>query len=374
MNNRRKRTFIFRAVLAAALLCGLGAAAVGCAESEAQASAISKTAPEGSAATGTAASEPPLPVAKAANVQVTLLTPSTVVEIASANGVALAVSDIVYSAELAGKIEYLPVEIGDRVRKGQVLARVDFRSLRAQASQVEASYGLSKTTLERLASLEADELVSPQQMDEVRSQMASAESQRAFIRSELAKAAVRADKAGVVANVFAERSEFVGPGTPIVQVVDLREMIVETHLAETQVAGVTKGAAAEVEFDALDETVPGVVEAVVPAADRESKTFTVRVKVENADERILVGMSARVRITVRTLEDVIAVPQNAVLEGKDGRSVFVAVNGEAVKRAVSLGAVDGDRVVLRDGVKPGDQLIVVGHRDLTDGQAITVVQ
>jgi multidrug efflux pump subunit AcrA (membrane-fusion protein) len=54
--------------------------------------------------------------------------------------------------------------------------------------------------------------------------------------------------------------------------------------------------------------------------------------------------------------------------------VFVAVNGKALKRAVTLGAIDGDRVVLQDGVKPGDRLIVVGHRDLTDGQAITVVQ
>jgi len=360
--DKRYSTVVEAAVLAA-LVAGLGAAGAGCAQGEANAATSLKTMPN-----------PALPVAKAINVQVAELAPSNVSVVVSANGVARAVSDIVYSAELAGKIEYLPVEIGDRVRKGQVLARVDFRSLRAQASQVEASYGLSKTTLERLASLEADELVSPQQMDEVRSQMASAESQRALIRSELAKAAVRADKAGVVADVFAERSEFVGPGTPIVQVVDLRAMIIETHLAETQVAGVTKGATAEVEFDALGETVPGVVEAVVPTADRESRTFTVRVKVENAEERILVGMSARVRIAVRALENVIAVPQSAVLEGKDSRSVFVAVNGKALKRAVTLGAIDGDRVVLQDGVKPGDRLIVVGHRDLTDGQAITVVQ
>jgi membrane fusion protein, multidrug efflux system len=367
---------LFRTVLAAALVAALGASAVGCAEKEARAStsATADTQPTTGPIKAVTAAETELPVPRAANVEVAELEPSTVSEVISANGVAQAVSDIVYSAELSGKIEYLPVEIGDRVRKGQVIARIDFRTLSAQASQVEATYGLSKTTLERLQSLETDDLVSKQQMDEVRSQMASAESQRALIRTELAKAIVHADRPGVVANVFAERSEYVGPGAPIAQIVDLREMIVETRLAETQVGGVTKGAAAEVEVDALGKKFAGVVEAVVPAADKDSRTFTVRVKVKNPEERILVGMSARVRIAVRELKDVIAVPQSAVLEGKDGRSVFVASGGKAERRRVALGAVDGDRVVLLEGVRPGEQLVVVGHRDLTDGQAITVVR
>jgi hypothetical protein len=63
-----------------------------------------------------------------------------------------------------------------------------------------------------------------------------------------------------------------------------------------------------------------------------------------------------------------------VLEGEDGRRVFVAVEGKAAERAVSLGATDGDRVVLQDGVRPGERLIVVGQRDLADGQAITVIE
>jgi len=357
-----------RRAFAAALVVSIGLFASSCAEKEANAS----TNPATPAAPPAAAAAETVP--RAVNVRVSEVSPENVAVVVSANGTAEASSDIVYSAELAGKIEALPVEIGDRVRSGQMLARIDVDTLSAQASQVEATYGLSKSTLERLSALEADELVSKQQMDEVRSQMANAESQRALIRTQLGKSQVRADKAGVVANVFAERSEYVGPGTPIAQVVDLREMIVETHLAETQVAGIAKGAAATVRFDALGEEFPGVVDAVVPAADKESKTFTVRVKVENPDEKILVGMSARVRIAVRELEGVVAVPQSAVLEGEGGRSAFVAVNGKAEKRALRLGAVDGDRVVVEEGLKTGEKLIVVGHRDLADGQAITVVQ
>ena len=123
-------------------------------------------------------------------------------------------------------------------------------------------------------------------------------------------------------------------------------MIVEAHLAETQIAGIAKGDKADVEVDALGETFEGAVEAVVPAADKDSKTFAVRVAVKNPDEKILVGMSARVRIATGVLEGVLAVPQSAVIEGADGRSVFVAVGGKAQRRAVKLGAVDGDRVVL----------------------------
>ena len=349
--------------LAFAALALLGS---GCAEKEASASTKSGDV--------TAPAEAPAPAPRAANVRVVELAPGRVSVVATGTGVAAASSDIVYSAELAGKIVALPVEIGDRVRAGQVLARIDVDALRAQASQVEAAYSLSKSTLARLEALEADEFVSAQQMDEVRSQMASAESQRALFRTQLSRSTVRADKAGVVANVFAERAEYVGPGSPIAQVVDLRRIIVETHLAETQIAGIAKGARAEVEFDALGEVFAGEVEAVVPAADKESGTFAVRVKVDNLDERILVGMSARVRIAVREIDDVIAVPQSAVIEGEDGRSVFVAVEGKAAERVVTLGPTDGDRVVLQDGVRVGERLIVVGQRDLADGQAIAVVE
>ena len=375
MRSPIKHASVVRAALAAALVFVLAALAAGCAQGEAQAA----TAPEKRAATGGATADPgakelAVPVAKAINVEVAELEPADIVEVVTANGVAQAVSDIIYSAELAGKITALSLKIGDRVRKGQLLARIDVGTLAAQATQVDAAYGLSKSTLERLSALEAEELVSKQQMDEVRSQLASAQSQRTLLRMQLSKSAVRSGRAGVVANVFAERLEFVGPGQPIIQVVDLRDMIVEAHLAETEIAGVAQGAAAEVELDALGETFAGAVEAIVPAADKDSKTFTVRVAVQNPDQKILVGMSARVRINVGKLEGVIAVPQSAVIEGKDGRSVFVAVDGKARQRAVTLGAVDGERVVIESGVAPGERLVVVGQRDVVDGQPVNVVR
>ncbi len=370
---RKRFRVVSRSFVRAALATALAISLAGCGETEARAATSAATPAQGGAQKPAAGVEA-VPVPKAANVQTAALAPTDVTVVVSANGSAEARSDIVYSAELAGKIEALPVRIGDRVRAGQVLARIDVSTLTAQASQVDAAYGLSKSTLDRLSALEADDLVSKQQMDEVRSQMASAESQRALIRTELSKSAVRVDKAGVVANVFVERSEYVGPGTPIAQVVDLHEMVVEAHLAETQIAGIAKGDKVDVELDALGETFEGAVEAVVPAADKDSKTFAVRVAVKNPDEKILVGMSARVRIATGELEGVLAVPQSAVIEGADGRSVFVAAGGKAQRRAVTLGAVDGDRVVLESGVAPGEALIVVGHRDLTDGQAITVVQ
>jgi membrane fusion protein (multidrug efflux system) len=85
-------------------------------------------------------------------------------------------------------------------------------------------------------------------------------------------------------------------------------------------------------------------------------------------------MSARVRISVGEIAGAIAVPQSAVLERADGRSVYVAAGGVARRRAVELGPVDGDRVVVRSGLAAGEQLIVVGHRDLVDGQPINVVR
>ncbi|MCP4606643.1 MAG: hypothetical protein GY847_40075 [Proteobacteria bacterium] len=105
-----------------------------------------------------------------------------------------------------------------------------------------------------------------------------------------------------------------------------------------------------------------------------SGTFTVRVKVENPDLRILVGMSATVKIEAQVHEDMVVLPHDTVIEVKGVSSVFIVKDGVAVKRNVQLGPAEGSRVVILEGVEPGEEVILFGHRNLTDGQPVEVVR
>lgn len=291
-----------------------------------------------------------------------------------AHGVTKAIHLVTHSAEISGKIDSLAKDVGDRVKKGQMLARIDYKTVAAQAKQAEANYGLAKATYERVKALREEALTSEQQMDEARSNLLSAEAQLEITQATLEKSMVRATHNGIVGAKFVEQGEYVAPGAPMFFVVDLSTIIVEAELAETQVATVERGAPVEIHISALNKTFAGNVHVVIPAADEVAKTFPVRVHLENPTFEILVGMSATLRIKTRTQENVVMASQSAVLSEENLASVFVAKDGIANKRLVTLGPVQGDRVVLASGVQPGEQLIVVGQRNLVDGQRIRVVQ
>ncbi len=308
------------------------------------------------------------------NVKVAPLKTSTLTEYIVARGVTQALHEVTYSAEIPGKLEYLSADLGDRIRIGQLLARIDFQTLKAQTDQAQSQYELAAATFERVKELRAEELISQQQFDEANSKMRAAEAQLAIAKANLAKSQIRASRRGIVSAKYVEKAEYVGPGTRLYQVVDYRTVIVEAMLAESQVAGIREDAAVEVQIAALGKRFQGKVDAIVPTADPASKTFKLRIEIDNPDLEILVGMSAVVRVTAAVHNDVLVAPQSVINESPNGRFVFVVEDGIAKKREVQLGSVEADKVVLLEGVSQGESLVIQGQRDLIDGQKIRIVK
>ncbi|MCP4604196.1 MAG: efflux RND transporter periplasmic adaptor subunit [Proteobacteria bacterium] len=290
-------------------------------------------------------------------------------EYVMATGVTDAKTSVTFSAEMPGRIEYLGADLGQPVKKGQVLARIDSKTLSAQKDHAEISYNLAKTTHGRLKELGQD-IVSRQKIDESLSAMTGAEAQLEIARNNLKKGVLRSSLKGMISVKYVDKAEYVSPGKPMFTVVDYSTIIVEARLAETQIAMIETGSEVSVMINALGERFIGIVDTILPVADPSSKTFTVRVKMDNPELKVLVGMSASLKIDAKVHEDVVIVPQDVVLEEKNSRSVFVAIDGTAQKRSVRLGPVDRDRVVILEGIEAGDDLIVLGHRDLIDGQPI----
>lgn len=304
-------------------------------------------------------------------VKTTVAEPTTLTATVVANGSTAAIREVTFSSEIPGKIQALMAKLGDRVRKGQVLALIDRDTLSAEQDRAQASFDLAKATHDRLSAL-GEGIVSRQQLDESRSAMDTARAGLTIAENNAKKGVVRSSLNGIVTAKLKEKAEYTNPGEPIYRIVDHRTIVVEAQLAESTVAAVSKGAAVAVRIDALNETFTGQVQAVLPVADSASKTFTVRVEIDNPKLRILVGMSARLMIDVGTRKDVIVVPQDTVIEEQDSRSIFVARGNTAVKLPVRLGETYRDQVVVESGLRPGDHIITLGHRRLEDGQAIEV--
>lgn len=308
------------------------------------------------------------------NVKVAPIGRSTLTEYIVSRGVTQPLHEVTYSAEISGKLEYLSADLGDRIRLGQLLARIDFQTLKAQTDQAQSQYELAAATFERVKELRSEELISQQQFDEANSNIRATEAQLAIAKANLSKSQVRASRKGIVSAKYVEKAEYVGPGTPLYKVVDYRTVIVEAMLAETQVAEIHEDAAVEVQIDALGKSFQGKVNAIVPTADPASKTFTLRIEIDNPDLQILVGMSAVVRVTAAVHHDVLVTSQSVINESPNGRFAFVVEGDIAKKREVKLGAVEADKVVLLEGVSQGESLVIQGQRDLIDGQKVRIVK
>ncbi len=299
---------------------------------------------------------------------------SSMTEQVTVRGQTLAERDVVYSAEVAGRLEALKVDLGDAVKKGQVLARVDYQMLNARAEQAQASFDLARKTYERLNILKQDELVTQQIFDEAQAQMDQAKAQLNSAQINLKQSVIRSTTDGIVAQKFAETGEYVGPGSPVVRVVDYRTILVEASLPERVAPRVEKDSPVHVKIDVLDQVFEGSVQVVIPTSDPVSRTFLVRVEVPNSDGHILVGMAATLTVSIAEHTDVIVVSQDVVVEENGSRAVFVEEAGISRKCPVELGPTQGENVLIRKGITPGDQLIVVGQRDLVDGQPVRVVR
>lgn len=311
---------------------------------------------------------------------VTAAWPSQSVAVLNATGRVVAARRASVSSKGTGRLEWLGVQEGQRVRAGEVIARLENRDVAAQREQVaasvkaaeanlaqgEAELADAEVALRRARELAAQNFVSASAVDaaEARQRKASAamrtlQAQIAVAQANLRVAAVafdqtliRAPFTGVVLTKSANVGDIVTPfsaaaGTTgaVVTMADMSTLEVEADVSENAIAGIRVGQPAEIQLDAFpDLRLLGSVSRIVPTVDRSKATLLVKVRFEETDERVLPDMSARIAFLSRPLAagertPVPAVRPEAVVQ-RDGRDLVIVVrpNGEAGAAAAGKGA------------------------------------
>jgi RND family efflux transporter MFP subunit len=295
---------------------------------------------------------------------------------------------------------YLGVVEGDRVRAGQVIARIEDADVKAQLAQAQANVQLSRAELhdaeralgrERVlgdsgASSQASFDAAEFRYQRVKASIAAAEAAVDAAQVALENTVIRAPFDGTVLTKNADVGEVVAPlaasafsKSAVVTIADLRSLQVEADVAESNLEAVSPGQPCEIVLDAYpDARYPGSVAMIVPTADRAKATVQVKVAFRSYDARVLPEMSAKVhfqprpsRVAVDT-QPVLVVPSTAVAE-RNGRSVvFVVERDRAVEVPVVVGRQVGASVAIREGLHPGVQVVdSVGAR-LRGGAKVTV--
>ncbi len=276
-----------------------------------------------------------------------------------------------------GRIEKIYVEVGDKVKKGDVLVQMD----RTQLYQAKVQLQSLETDFHRMDTLYQVGSIAKQQYDQLKTQYDIAKSNVAFLSE---NTTLIAPYTGVVSGKFFENGEMYSgaPNTQagkaaVVSMVQIDKLKAVVNLSEKYFPQIEKGMQARVNCDIYpEEQFDGEVYRIYPTIDPTTRSFQVEVKINNAEELLRPGMFARVNLNLGDI-DVISIPSIAILkvQGANDRYVFLERNGKAKRVSVSLGKRYNDRVeILNGNIKAGDKLIVAGQSRLMDGVAVQVVK
>ena len=290
------------------------------------------------------------------------------------------------ASEVDGLVEALRVREGRAVRKGQPLVqlRTSDLELRLQAAQAglreaEARLQQAEGDLKRNQSLADEGILSASQFDESRyerdawrgrSDQLSSEISR--IRLDIERSSVKAPFSGVVLAERCEVGEWVSRGDPVAEMASLHDLEVRVEVPERYFKELERGAEARVTFGALPgHEVAGKVNAVIPRANPQARTFPVKVTIPNEAGLIGAGMLAQVALPAGEAYSATVVPKDALIIRGADRRVYV-VNGDDTVELVNVetGAGVGSWIEIRAGLAPGARVVTRGNERLQPGQAV----
>ncbi len=281
------------------------------------------------------------------------------------------------AAEVPGTVQALAVREGQRVAAGQTLADIDGESLTQRVDEAQAIAGQRRAQLDRADKLLARQSITQEQYLDAKAAHQVAAARLASLNLDLSKARVQAPWAGTVARRHVEVGDYVQPGQPLVEMMDLRRLKVVAPAPSREVPLLKLGGAVEVTFESLPgEVFTGRIDHLAVALDSTARTLDVEVEVDNRDGRLRPGMLGKLRIPLRTWQDVVLLPLDALVEMGDGQVVYLFVDGDEAKRGraqrrkVRQGPILGDQVVILEGLQAGEQVIVSGQHQVTHSQTV----
>jgi RND family efflux transporter MFP subunit len=283
--------------------------------------------------------------------------------------------------EYNGILTRVYVKEGQKVRKGQLLAKIDDGGLSQQVAQLKIQSELAKTTFERQKRLWDQNIGSEIQYLQAKSTYESQQEAVSQLQQQIAKTTVTAPFSGTIDDVITEQGSVVAAGqTPLMRIVNLNDMYIEVEVPESYISNVVKGKKVEVEIPVLGKTIDATIRQASDFINPANRTFKVEIEVANKDKDIKPNLTARLKINDYTSENAILIPQSVISENADGEQyVYVVTNknakgiGNANRIIIKTGKTQGDVIEVLKHLETGAEIIKEGARSVKDGQSVEVI-
>lgn len=288
---------------------------------------------------------------------------------------------LVITPEYSGILTAVNVTEGQKVTKGQILARIDDGGLGQQLAQLQIQTELAKTTYERQQRLWNQNIGSEIQFLQAKSTYQAQSKAVSQLQQQVAKTIVRAPFTGTIDDVITEKGNVVAAGqTQLMRIINLNDMYIETDVPESYISNIVKGKNVEVLIPVLGKTVQTTIRQAGDFINPANRTFKVEVGIPNKAKDIKPNLTAKLKINDYTNEKALLIPQSIVSENAEGEQyVYVITDkndknqGVANKVIIKTGKIQGDVIEVLDGIKDGTEVVKEGARSVKDKQTVEVI-
>lgn len=274
---------------------------------------------------------------------------------------------------VGGKLVERYVDVGARVKAGQVLARLDPADQQLAATQAEANRSLAAAELKRTQDLQQKNFISQAALDAKQTAATAAEAQAKLAKNQAAYTTLVADASGVVAAVLAEPGQVVSAGQAVIRLARDGEREVAIAIPESRLAGLKVGAGSTASLWS-GKTYQGVLRELAPAADAATRTFAARIRITDADAAVALGMTATVRFMRESTAELI-VPLAAILQQGDKPAVWViADDGTVRQQPIEVARYSDAGALVKSGLAGGETIVAAGAFKLSAGEKVRIAQ
>lgn len=269
-----------------------------------------------------------------------------------------------------GTLNQLSVKEGSPVKKGQTLARISSPQMESTQRSAQATLEQAQDAYDRLKKVHDNGSLPEIKWSEMVANLEKAQSALDLANAMVADNTIKAPFDGMVASVNAEVGENIAPMKPIIRLINTKGMAVKISVPENEISNVRVGDTAEVVIPALgDKHLSGKVIEKSMTASLLTHSYPVKVLVEQPDDDLTPGMIGKVVLKADISKGII-VPANAVLINNTGKFVWVVEDGRATRRPIMISGYSGSGVVVGEGLKMDDTVIVEGYQKVSEGMKV----
>ncbi|AUC85997.1 efflux RND transporter periplasmic adaptor subunit [Polaribacter sp. ALD11] len=284
--------------------------------------------------------------------------------------------------EMPGILNSVLVKEGQKVTKGQVLARIDDGGMSQQLAQLNSNAQLAKTTYERQKRLWDQKIGSEIQFLQAKTSYEAQSSAVNQLKIQLGKSTIRAPFSGIIDNIFRERGTVVAPGqgSEIFRILNLSNMYIETEVPETYIGSITENKSVEVNFPVLGETLNSKIRQVGNFINPNNRSFKIEIGVPNLKGKVKPNLTARLKLNDYTNVNAVLIPQSIISENAKGEQFIYVIknkkdNNEAIaeRLIIETGRTQGDYIEVVKNLTADAEVVMEGARSVNNGQVVKVI-